>query len=203
MQTSDNENPHDIIHCVILAGGRARRFDGQDKGLIKVNKIRLIDHVVNHIQPQVSNILISANRNIDEYKKLGFAVLTDNNHNYDGPLAGILSALEYINDGLLAVVPCDMPIIPSDIIARLQQQLITTQADICSVSINDKLQPLLSIMHKHVHKSLNKFLSAGNHKVQDWLAQQNMATLNLDNQFSLFNINNINDLEEFERRSHE
>jgi len=191
------------IHCLILAGGKARRFDGLDKGLIKVNKIRLIDHAINNIQPQVSDIIISANRNLQEYEKLGFPVLTDNNDNFDGPLAGILRALEHINDGVLAVIPCDMPVINKDLISRLFQQLSVTQADICCVNDQTGLQPLLAIMHQRVLHSLQEYLQAGHHKVMDWVTQQNLATLDTDNTSSLLNINDMNDIKLFEASNHD
>jgi len=191
------------IHCLILAGGKARRFNGLDKGLIKVNEMRLIDHAINNIQSQVSDIIISANRNLQEYEKLGFPVLTDNTDNYDGPLAGILQALEYINDGLLAVIPCDMPVIDNDLISRLSQQLSNTQADICCVNDQTGLQPLLAIMQKRVLHSLQQYLQAGHHKVQGWVAQQNLATLDTHKTSSLLNINDMNDLKLFEANNHD
>ncbi|NOY66203.1 MAG: molybdenum cofactor guanylyltransferase [Gammaproteobacteria bacterium] len=203
MNNNNNSENTAAIHCVILAGGKARRFDGRDKGLIEANNSRLIDHVLNIIKPQVSSIMISANRNLEKYKQLGYPVLTDNNDAYDGPLAGILAALEHINDGLLAVIPCDMPDIPKDIISQLQQQMLSEKADICCVSDNNNLQPLLSIMNKQVQKALKEFLQADKHKVQDWFNQQNMTTLNLDNNNPLFNINNMKDLKKFETRNHE
>jgi len=192
----------ETITCVILAGGKARRFEGQDKGLVKANQLSLIEHVIKQIQPQVNQLIISANRNLDEYRQLGFPVYPDSTGDFAGPLAGILTALEHINDGLLAVVPCDMPDLPANIINRLCQQLHQARADICSVSNNNRTQPLLSIMHKRVQKNLQQFLINDNHKVLEWLEQQNNTMLDLSNHPVLCNINNIEDLNAFENPDH-
>ena len=83
------------INAVILAGGQGSRLGGLDKGLIELNKRPLIQHVIERIQQQVSNIIISANRNISDYANFGFEVYEDDIPDFAGPLAGILRALEH------------------------------------------------------------------------------------------------------------
>lgn len=203
MKNTINHDYTATVTCVILAGGKARRFDGKDKGLIRVNRSSLIEHVIKQIQPQVKQIFISANRNLDEYKVFGFPVYPDTTDDFAGPLAGILTALEQMEDGLLAVMPCDMPDLPDNIISLLGQQLYQAQADICYVNNNNQTQPLLSIMQKHVQENLQQFLLDGKRKVKDWLQQQNTTMLDLNNQPVFCNINNIDDLRAFEKSDHE
>ena len=81
------------ITAVILAGGQASRMDGEDKGLIVFRELPLISHVINITKPKVSQILISANRNFEEYANFG-KVISDDLEGYQGPLAGISKALK-------------------------------------------------------------------------------------------------------------
>ena len=78
---------------VVLAGGRATRMGGQDKGLINLNGQPLFEHVMSKLAPQVGSMVISANRNIEIYQSVEVNVLSDTLPDYPGPLAGILSAI--------------------------------------------------------------------------------------------------------------
>ena len=81
------------ISAVILAGGKARRMGGQDKGLQILGKQSLIQHVINRLQPQIHDISINANRSQTEYVKFGFPVLSDELPALHGPLSGMHTAL--------------------------------------------------------------------------------------------------------------
>ena len=83
-----NEN----VTGLVLAGGKARRMGGQDKGLININGQSMIEYVLLALKPQVKQIIINANRSIREYEKFGYPVIKDQLENYQGPLAGIASA---------------------------------------------------------------------------------------------------------------
>ena len=65
------------ITGVVLAGGRATRWDGRDKGLIEVWGRPMISHVLDALAPQVEQVIINANRNLDQYRAFGLAVVTD------------------------------------------------------------------------------------------------------------------------------
>ena len=81
------------ITGVILAGGLARRMGGVDKGLIDLRGQPLVAHVIAALEPQVENIIISANRDLDRYTEFGYPVVTDTLPDHPGPLAGILSSM--------------------------------------------------------------------------------------------------------------
>ena len=65
------------ITGVVLAGGRATRWGGRDKGLIEVAGRPMIAHVLDAFAPQVESLVISANRNLAEYRAFGVPVVTD------------------------------------------------------------------------------------------------------------------------------
>jgi len=62
---------HQIV--AILAGGKATRFNGQDKGEILINEQRLIDIIHARLKPQSDDIIVSGTRDYG----LGFPVVPD------------------------------------------------------------------------------------------------------------------------------
>jgi len=119
---------------VVLAGGAGSRLNGADKGLLLYQGKRLVEHVVERLHPQVDDILICANRNIEQYASLGFMVIQDKpvrdvnrvkskqERVFQGPMAGISAALKTLNGeqfSKVAVVSCDVPNLPSDLVNKL------------------------------------------------------------------------------------
>jgi molybdopterin-guanine dinucleotide biosynthesis protein A len=104
---------------VILAGGEGRRMGGQNKGLLELMGQPLISHVLQRLDPGVSQRVISANNNITAYQQLGYPVIEDRLPGQLGPLAGIYSALESLHTEWLLTVPCDLPLLPTDYVQRM------------------------------------------------------------------------------------
>ena len=73
------------ITGLILAGGRAQRMGGIDKGLIPFHGKPLIESSISRLKPQVSTILINANRSITKYSHYGYPVLMDETPDFSGP----------------------------------------------------------------------------------------------------------------------
>jgi len=107
------------VNGLILAGGLARRMDGQDKGLTLLAGISLIERCINTLSPQVNQLFISVNRNITQYQKLGLPILQDATDRHEGPLAGLQRALEISADMPVLVVPCDAPLFPEQLAEQL------------------------------------------------------------------------------------
>ncbi len=102
----------------VLAGGRGRRMKGEDKGLISFGPEPLIARVLASLQPQVDAVMVVANRNRDDYLAYCPRVLADAVGVFDGPLAGILTALRGADTPWLVVVPCDAPGCPADMVEQ-------------------------------------------------------------------------------------
>ncbi len=96
------------ITAVILAGGRGTRMGGVDKGLVDYQGQPMIEHILARITPQVDHVMINANRHIERYQTYGVPVITDENDQFDGPLAGMQAALHHAaTDWILSVtLPC-------------------------------------------------------------------------------------------------
>jgi len=172
------------ITAVILAGGQGSRLGGLDKGLIKLNKIPLIQHLINRIQPQVSEIIISANRNLETYANLGFSVYEDGISDFAGPLAGILKALQQNKSEWLLTVPADSPFIPKNLAQHLSENIENNKVVIAHDG--KQLQPTFALIHKSMESSLNKFLQQGERKARVWMQQQPHAIVDFSDQANDF-----------------
>lgn len=174
------------LSCIILAGGKAKRMQGIDKGLLQFRGKRLVEHVIEAISPQVDEIVISANRSLDDYTALGYPVFTDNNKNFDGPLAGIASAIPHCKHDWILVVPCDMPSLPETLVSTMTQ--FTKHSSLIAISTNDRLQ-LVFLLHRDLLDSINHSLSTNQHSVMHWVNSIDHHTLVMDNELHFHNIN--------------
>lgn len=189
---SSTQADQDKISCIILAGGKGKRMGGTDKGLQAYRHRRLIEHVVDKISPQVEDIIISANRNLAEYSRLGFAVVHDKNERFDGPLAGISSAMRYCKQPWVLVIPCDMPNLPANLVATLRQH--RGRSSLITVRSNDRLQ-LIFLMHRSLIHSINTFLANDQHRVMQWVHSIDSYVVDLDSENYFHNINTLDQLD--------
>lgn len=155
------------VTAILLAGGQGRRMKNQDKGLVEFDGIPLIQHVLTRIRPQVETIVISCNRNIDQYEKFGFPVVTDSLPDYPGPLAGILCAADRVTTPVCFIVPTDMPFLPMNIVSLLLDSMDTHQA--VTAETNGKLEPLVSLVLASAIQTISDYLASGRHSVKGWL----------------------------------
>ncbi|MDH5424722.1 MAG: molybdenum cofactor guanylyltransferase [Gammaproteobacteria bacterium] len=190
------------ITGVILAGGRARRMDGQDKGLIRVNNQPMIRLIIDQLTPQVANILINANRNLEEYKSFNYPVISDQDaSDFNGPLAGMLSAMRACDCDYILSVPCDGPFLPADLSTRLYRELSAHDADICVVHDGERMQPVFALIKTELADSLQQFLDNGDRKIDLWYQQHKtvLADFSDDKNISL-NINTPEELIKLEQQ---
>lgn len=194
--------PQHNITAIILAGGQGQRFGGADKGLLLLDGKPLAAHVAAVIAPQVSSVIISANRNLDQYRALGHTVIEDQRGPYLGPLAGIAAALTTVTTELALVVPCDTPFLPRDLCSRLYTALQQQQADIAIAHDGQQLQQLCVLLRRELLDSLNAGLASGHLKVQRWMLEQRHCVVEFSGQSGAFiNINNSDDLTKAEAKA--
>lgn len=154
---------------VILAGGRATRMGGQDKGLLLLNGQPLWQRIFNRLFPQVGQIIISANRNLECYQQSGLPVISDSLPDYPGPLAGMLSAMQSQHNDWFLFCPCDTPNIPQD----LARQLWQARGEAPAVWVNDgeRDHPTLALIHRRLIPALESYLTSGERRVMIFLRQ--------------------------------
>jgi len=190
-----------IIQGHILAGGRASRMQGEDKGLLTLSGKPLLEHVLERLSSQVATIYISANRQPQQYQAYGWPVIGDNLEGFLGPLAGIQAALLACECEWLLTVPVDCPFIPEDLLQRLSQAVITTNRPLAVVHDGKGLQPTFCLLHQSLAESLQHYLQQGGRKTGEWLRQQEPALADYSDKPDAFiNINTPEDLELAEQR---
>ena len=157
-----------LISSIILAGGRATRMNGVDKGLVLLQQKPLIAHVIARLKPQVDEIFINANREIAQYEAFGLPVLKDENEGFLGPLAGFSLGLQHAKHDYVLTVPCDSPLLPLDLVERLLNAMAASRADIAVASSDENSHPVFCLMKKSVLPSLQAYIESGERKVSTW-----------------------------------
>lgn len=179
-----------IITGAILAGGKGSRMGGQDKGLVTLNKRPMIDYILDVLRPQVTAIVINANRSHEQYGRYGCPLIPDSLSGFQGPLAGMASCLEYCNTPYVATVPCDSPLLPTDLVARLFDALERDGAEISVAHDGNRIQPVFSLLRRSLIDSLLNFLREGERKIDRWYARHTIALADFSDQPDTFlNIN--------------
>ena len=185
------------ITGVILAGGRGRRMEGSDKGLQQLRGRPMIDWVIERFAPQVDELLINANRNVERYAAFGHRVVADQIPDNAGPLAGLHAALSAATYPLVATAPCDSPFLPADLIFRLHSALTAANADLAVARTFDQPHPVFCLCKRVVLPYLTDFVAGGGRKVDRWYATLNVVEVAFDDKAEAFA--NINTLEELGR----
>ncbi len=193
-------SPTESITALILAGGRARRLGGRDKGLEKLVGKPLVIHVIERLRPQVAHLLISANRNRERYAALGFPVLADQRTDYAGPLAGMASAAGHIPTPRLLSVPCDAPLLHPQLAARLNQALDDSGKPLAVAHDGQRLQPLFMLCEKTLLDDLQTSLAQGHRKVREWVGAHDPIVVDFSDCPQCFlNVNDEKDLQRAEQ----
>lgn len=184
------------ISAIILAGGRATRMNGLDKGLVCLQKKPLVQYVIERITPQVDEVLLNANREIAQYETFNLPILQDGNSDFMGPLAGFNLGLTHCKHDFLLSLPCDSPLIPHDLASQLMKALIEQDADIAVAKSGGYAHPVFSLMKKSVLPSLTNYLEQGERKVSTWQKSLNYIEVEFDDCDDAFvNVNTFEELE--------
>ncbi len=192
------------ITGLLLAGGRAQRMGGIDKGLVPFQGKPLIEHAIHRLAPQVSDLLINANRNQDIYSQYDYPIVTDENQDFSGPLAGYLAGLKACNTPYMVTAPCDSPLFPTDLVMALADRLEKEDANIAYASSQDSegkiwAQPVFCLMKREVLDSLEQFLADGQRKIDRWFASQHACTAIFANESAFANANTPEELAQLEK----
>lgn len=215
-----NMNITDPLHAeaitgLILAGGRGSRMGGVDKGLQNFNGVPLALHTLMRLSPQVGNIMINANRNLAAYESFGVPVWPDSTSlgEFAGPLAGFMTGLERCETPYLLTVPCDTPLFPHDLVARMADAFAREDADFAVAAAPEedeqgqlqlRPQPVFCLMATDMLESLMRFTQAGGRKIDAWTAQHKTVIVPFnapgDDERGFFNANTLAELHLLESR---
>ncbi len=181
-------DPRDIT-ALVLAGGRGTRMGGVDKGLQPFGGLPLALHAARRVQPQVGQVMLNANRHLSEYAAWGLPVCPDADGSFAGPLAGFAAGLAHCTTDWLLTVPCDTPLFPTDLAARLAQAAQQADAPIAMAAAPHleggsaprlRTHAVFCLVSVALHGDLEQFLAAGGRRVQQWSARHRCAIAAFD-----------------------
>jgi molybdenum cofactor guanylyltransferase len=184
------------VSGLVLAGGQGRRMGGVDKGLELLQGRPMIAWVLERLVPQVDEVLISANQNLERYRAFGHPVLTDEVGGFAGPLAGLERGLATARHDLLVTAPCDSPFLPAQLVSRLHQSLAQADAELAVARTGRQPHPVFCLCKKSVHANLRGYLTQGGRKIDTWYAGLKVVEVAFDDAPEAFsNINTRDELE--------
>jgi FdhD protein len=188
------------ITGVVLAGGRARRMGGEDKGLIPFRGRPLVAHALEALDSVAGRILVNANRNRGAYANFGYPVVADSTSSFDGPLAGLLSAMRAAETPYVLTVPCDSPLVTGRLLARLWTALQESGAELCAAHDGEWLHPVFLLAERRLADDLEAYLASGERKIDTWLHRHKLALADFSDHPELFaNVNTPEELAALEQ----
>ena len=196
-----DEQDKALITGLLLAGGRARRMGGEDKGLLPLAGQPLAAWALKNLSAQVDHLLISANRNHERYREFGAEVVSDTLGDFSGPLAGFAAGLAQIQTPWLVTVPCDSPLVVPDYVSRLWAAIEPGGIDAVVAHDGNRLQPVFSLLRRGVLGDLEAFLDLGERKIDLWLERLSWRIVDFSDAPDMFlNVNTPEDLARVEAR---
>ena len=197
------DNPVPPTLGLVLAGGLARRMGGGDKARIEIRGVTILDRVLATLSAQCTGIIINANGDLSRFADTGIEVLPDTVPGYAGPLAGILTGLDWLakqNNGIewLLSVPGDCPFLPDDLVERLHQARRKMGAGVplaCARS-GEWRHPVVGLWPIALRRDLRKALVDEDlRKIEVWTARHGVAIADWPDQpiDPFFNVNTPED----------
>ena len=176
---------------------------GRDKGWIRFHNTPMVTWVIERLSPQVSDIIISANRHIKEYETFGYRVISDDgspSDEYQGPIAGIIPCLTHLNTDYGLIVPCDTPCLSPDLAKNLFGAADSGKK-LALYSVAGRIQPLFGLYHCDLVSSLKNYFEEGNRKLIRWCLEQDPHIVEFQgSETAFFNVNTPLELQQLENQ---
>ena len=187
---------------LLLAGGQSRRMGGGDKCLMKLGGATLLARIVETAEPQVGPVILNSNGDPAAFCPYGLPVVADVIDGYAGPLAGVLTGLEWARANApgcswVASFACDAPFAPRDLVARLAQAVTEQGADMACAASGGRDHPVFALWPVRLAGALRAaVVDEGVRKVDVWTARYRLArcVFHTDPVDPFFNVNRPEDL---------
>ena len=190
------------ISAVILAGGQAKRMGGVDKGLQPLQGKPLFQFIYDRLHSQVEHISVNANRNQAIYAVAGLPVFGDNIEGFQGPLSGILTALERSETDFVLFVPCDSPFFPDNLLEKLKSAVVFHGVSIAYVHDGEREHPTFCLMARSLKEKLAAYLAPGERRMLQFMRQNGAVSVDFsENKAAFTNINTLDELLQFNVQS--
>ena len=197
---------------VLMAGGQSRRMGGGDKCLRPLAGQPILSHVIARVRPQVGPLVLNANGDAARFADFGLPVAPDVVEGFAGPLAGVLTGLEWAAQNVpesthVASFACDAPFLPRDLVARLSAAVEAEGADLACAASNGRAHPVFGLWPVRLKDDLRRAMMEEEiRKVDVWTARYRLVTVEFSEAETpagmldpFFNANRPEDLEEAER----
>ena len=193
-----NENN---ILGVILAGGKSRRF-GEDKSKIKLGNKTLLEHVIDKVEKEFSELLIISNNQNYRFTSKRIFLVQDFIKGQLGPLIGVLSAMKWVelnkkNYKWIATFPCDTPFFDIKIIEYLKIKSFETKKKLVFLKSEKIRHNIFGLWSLDLKEILENDIHNNIRKVEIWADKIGSDIINIEKgKFDSFlNINTKDDLE--------
>ncbi|MCY1423795.1 Molybdenum cofactor guanylyltransferase [compost metagenome] len=162
---------------------------GQDKGLLPWQGKPLIAHIQAVVRPLTDDLIISCNRNQDQYRPFADQLVSDAQADFPGPLAGVLAGLAVARHPWMLVLACDAPLINSALIVDLLSQA-NNQGQPAMIRQGGYWQPMFSLIPCALRDDLEQAWQQGDRGIQRALLKHPVRALEYpedDRRLSNFN----------------
>ena len=185
---------------IILAGGKSSRF-GEDKSIAKLGDKTLLDHTINKIENEFTEILLISNNKEFNFKNNKIHVVEDCIEGQLGPLVGILTAMKWViknkkNYKWIASFPCDTPFFDVKLISELKIKVKETSKKLIFLNSDKKRHNIFGLWSVDLIETLEEDIRNGLRKVEIWADKIGYENININTkEFDMFlNINTKEDL---------
>lgn len=191
------------ITGVLLAGGLARRMGGGDKCLQKLGGRFLLSYAIDAASEQVGKLILNANGDSSRFKKFNLPVVPDVIEGAQGPLAGVLTGMEWTAENIsdcewIVTFPTDAPFFPKNLVERMCREVRTHHADMACAHSNKRTHPVFALWPIRLAGDLRRAMLEKNiRKIDKWTAKHKIIHVDwsTDPYDPFFNINCPRDIE--------
>lgn len=198
--------PRKNVLGVLLAGGLSRRMGGDDKMLREIGGRSILARVIERVGPQVAGLLLNANGDASRFAEYGLPVAGDSFPGHAGPLAGVLTGMEWAAANApdcrwIVTVPTDSPFLPIDLVECMLAAVAEDGAEMACASSGGRAHPVCGLWPVALAGPLRRAMAEDVRKVDRWTAnyrliQVDWPAMPVD---PFFNANRPDDLAEAER----
>ena len=166
---------------VLLAGGLSRRMGGGDKCLRDLGGRPILAHIIERAAPQVGALVLNANGDPSRFQAFGLPVAADVVAGYAGPLAGILTGLDWAaanapEAAWLASFASDAPFLPTDLVARMAAAVEAEGADLACAVTHGRTHPVFGLWPLRLREDLRQaMVDEEIRKVDRWTARYRLV----------------------------
>jgi molybdenum cofactor guanylyltransferase len=161
---------------VLLAGGKSSRMGGGDKCLLPLAGKPMLNHIVERLRPQVSELVLNANGDVARFAGFGLPIVVDRLGGQAGPLAGVHAGIEWAvahrpESRFVITAATDTPFFPTDLVARFLANLEGGEPKLLVARSEVGVHPVFGLWPVSLAPALEKSLTSGKRRVQAWVRE--------------------------------